>query len=268
MTTRSRFPITPEDVKKDLMPKAKLYNATMGFIPADLEAEVRLQGSGVRLQRLDHRHAWRRTWAVRRSPGNISNAPHRYRTYFDPETGFMRGQEPGSAHGSNHSIPTDSNHRKGEYVEGNAWQWTWFVPHDVPGLIDLFGGRDPFAKKLNELFTTDSTLTGEQISGDITGLIGQYAHGNEPSHHIAYLFNWVEQPWRTQEILHQIMTEFYLAAPGGLIGNEDCGQMSAWYHPEFDGDLSGRPRRHPFLDRRPALSPRPASRSRTARPLS
>jgi len=103
------------------------------------------------------------------------------------------------------------------------------VPHDVPGLIDLFGGKEPFAKKLNELFTTASVLTGEEISGDITGLIGQYAHGNEPSHHIAYLFNWAEQPWRTQELVHRIMTEFYQAAPVGLIGNEDCGQMSAWF---------------------------------------
>ena len=125
--------------------------------------------------------------------------------------------------------PTDSHHTAGEYVEGNAWQWTWFVPHDVPGLMDLFGGPAPFADKLNQLFTTDSTLTGERISGDITGLIGQYAHGNEPSHHIAYLFNWAEQPWRTQEIVYQIMTEFYQAAPAGLIGNEDCGQMSAWF---------------------------------------
>ncbi len=99
----------------------------------------------------------------------------------------------------------------------------------MPGLIELFGGKEPFAKKLNELFTTDSTLTGDEISGDITGLIGQYAHGNEPSHHIAYLFNWVEQPWRTQEIVHKIMNEFYKATPGGIIGNEDCGQMSAWY---------------------------------------
>jgi predicted alpha-1,2-mannosidase len=125
--------------------------------------------------------------------------------------------------------PTDSNHERGEYVEGNAWQWTWFVPHDVPGLMELFGGREPFAAKLNELFTTSSVLTGKQISGDITGLIGQYAHGNEPSHHVAYLFNWAEQPWRTAEIVQQIMTEFYLPTPAGLIGNEDAGQMSAWF---------------------------------------
>jgi predicted alpha-1,2-mannosidase len=95
--------------------------------------------------------------------------------------------------------------------------------------MELFGGREPFAAKLNELFTTSSALTGEEISSDITGLIGQYAHGNEPSHHIAYLFNWAQQPWRTAEIVSQITTEFYLAAPGGLIGNEDAGQMSAWF---------------------------------------
>jgi predicted alpha-1,2-mannosidase len=95
--------------------------------------------------------------------------------------------------------------------------------------MDLFGGREPFAAKLNELFTTSSTLTGEEISSDITGLIGQYAHGNEPSHHIAYLFNWAEQPWRTAEITTRIMTDFYKATPGGIIGNEDAGQMSAWF---------------------------------------
>jgi len=152
----------------------------------------------------------------------------RYRTYFDPKSGFMRGRTKGGAWVEPFD-PYNANHRKGEYVEGNAWQWTWFAPHDVPGLIDLFGGRDPFAEKLNLLFTTDSTLTGEKVSSDITGLIGQYAHGNEPSHHIVYLFNWVEQPWRTQELLHRILTEFYQAAPAGLIGNEDAGQMSAWY---------------------------------------
>jgi predicted alpha-1,2-mannosidase len=93
----------------------------------------------------------------------------------------------------------------------------------------MFGGKEPFAAKLNALFTADSRLTGAHISSDVTGLIGQYAHGNEPSHHTAYLFNWVEQPWRTAEIVHQIMTEFYRATPAGLIGNEDAGQMSAWF---------------------------------------
>jgi predicted alpha-1,2-mannosidase len=113
-------------------------------------------------------------------------------------------------------------------VEGNAWQWTWFVPQDVPGLISLYGGKKQFAAKLNELFTTSSVVEGEDKSADITGLIGQYAHGNEPSHHIIYLFNYADEPWRTADLLSQVMSDFYKAAPAGLIGNEDCGQMSAW----------------------------------------
>lgn len=221
------IPYHSDAVKKDLMPKGKLYHATMDYIPADLE--LKSVSKALEFSYND--------WTIARMAEGMGRKDlaaeydalaGRYRAYFDKETGFMRGRNKDGSWVKPFS-PTDSNHNDGEYVEGNAWQWTWFAPHDVPGLIDLFGGKEPFAKKLNELFTTDSTLTGEQISGDITGLIGQYAHGNEPSHHIAYLFNWVEQPWKTQEILHQIMTEFYLATPGGIIGNEDCGQMSAWY---------------------------------------
>ncbi|MGJ8726408.1 MAG: GH92 family glycosyl hydrolase [Roseibacillus sp.] len=214
-------------VKKDLMPKGKFFHATKDYIPADLE--LKSVSKALEFAYND--------WTIARMAEGMGRKDlvkeyderaGRYRAYFDAETGFMRGKnEDGSW--VEPFVPTDSNHNDGEYVEGNAWQWTWFVPHDVPGMIEMFGGREPFAKKLNELFTTDSTLTGERISGDITGLIGQYAHGNEPSHHIAYLFNWVEKPWRTQEIVHQIMTEFYQAAPAGLIGNEDCGQMSAWF---------------------------------------
>ncbi len=221
------IPYNKEEVKNDLMPKAKLYNATLGFIPADLEAKsvskalefayndwiIATMAKGMDREKLAKE-------SLERS--------QRYRTYFDAQTGFMRGRKQDRSW-IEPFTPTDSDHKGGEYVEGNAWQWTWFVPHDVPGLIELFGGHDPFAKKLDQLFTTDSKITGKRISGDITGLIGQYAHGNEPSHHIAYLFNWVDQPWRTQELLYQIMTEFYQAAPAGLIGNEDCGQMSAWF---------------------------------------
>jgi predicted alpha-1,2-mannosidase len=221
------IPYHTEAVKKDLMPKAKLYNATEGFIPADLE------GKSVS-KALEFAY---NDWAIAtmaKSLGNDETATEYfkrggyYRQYFDPKTGFMRGKKT-DGKWVEPFTPTDSNHNTGEYTEGNAWQWTWFVPHDVPGLIELFGGREPFAAKLNELFTTSSTLTGEEISGDITGLIGQYAHGNEPSHHIAYLFNWVEQPWRTAEITTRIMTEFYKATPAGVIGNEDAGQMSAWF---------------------------------------
>ncbi|MGL4398894.1 MAG: GH92 family glycosyl hydrolase, partial [Luteolibacter sp.] len=221
------IPYHTEDVKKDLMPKAKLYNATMNYIPADLE--LKSVSKALEFAYNDWNIA---TMAEGMGREDIAKEygerAGRYRNYFDKETGFMRGKKQNGSWVTPFT-PTDSNHNKGEYTEGNAWQWTWFAPHDVPGLIELFGGKEAFAKKLNELFTTDSTLTGEEISGDITGLIGQYAHGNEPSHHIAYLFNWVEQPWRTQEIIHKIMNDFYKATPGGIIGNEDCGQMSAWY---------------------------------------
>jgi predicted alpha-1,2-mannosidase len=221
------IPYHTEEVKKDLMPKAKLYNATMDFIPADLE--LKSVSKALEFAYNDWNIA---TMAKGMGRDDIAKEygerAGRYRNYFDKETGFMRGKKQDGSWVTPFT-PTDSNHNLGEYTEGNAWQWTWFAPHDVPGLIELFGGKEPFAKKLNELFITDSTLTGEEISGDITGLIGQYAHGNEPSHHIAYMFNWVEQPWRTQEIVHKIMNEFYKATPGGIIGNEDCGQMSAWY---------------------------------------
>jgi predicted alpha-1,2-mannosidase len=95
--------------------------------------------------------------------------------------------------------------------------------------MELMGGQDPFASRLDSLFTITSEVLGEEKSADITGLIGQYAHGNEPSHHIAYLFNWIEQPWRTQEIVSEILEKLYTDQPDGLCGNEDCGQMSAWY---------------------------------------
>jgi predicted alpha-1,2-mannosidase len=220
------IPYNSDDVRAKLMPKAKLYNATKGYIPADLE------GKSVS-KALEFAYNDWTIATLAKSLGREETATEYfkragyYRQYFDPQTGFMRAKK-SDGKWLEPFTPTDSNHQRGEYVEGNAWQWTWFVPHDVPGLINLFGGREPFAAKLNELFTTSSTLTGAEISSDITGLIGQYAHGNEPSHHIAYLFNWAEQPWRTAEIVSQIMTEFYQAAPAGLIGNEDAGQMSAW----------------------------------------
>jgi predicted alpha-1,2-mannosidase len=121
----------------------------------------------------------------------------------------------------------------------------------VDGLIELMGGTEAFAIKLDSLFTITSEVLGEEKSSDISGLIGQYAHGNEPSHHIAYLFNMVERPWRTQEIVSEILDLFYTDQPDGLCGNEDCGQMSAWYilnsvgiYPICPGDVRysiGRP---------------------------
>ena len=114
------------------------------------------------------------------------------------------------------------------FTEGNSWVYTFFVPHDIPRLMELMGGKQKFAQKLDELFTTDVKLSGRE-QPDITGLIGQYAHGNEPSHHIAYLYNFADEPWKTQMYVRKILDEFYKPTPDGLIGNEDCGQMSAWY---------------------------------------
>jgi len=146
-----------------------------------------------------------------------------YRNVFDPETGFARPRRNGGW-----IIPFDPREVDFNFTEANSWQYSFFVPHDVSGLIELLGSKEKFAAKLDELFTTDSKTTGRE-QADITGLIGQYAHGNEPSHHMAYLFNYVGQPWKTQQRVRQIMDGFYSPTPDGLIGNEDCGQMSAWY---------------------------------------
>lgn len=149
---------------------------------------------------------------------------------FDNATGFMRGK---SADGKSWHEPFDpkySNHREHtDYTEGNAWQHSWFTPHNVEEVIALHGSNDIFTSRLEQLFTESSEINGENISADISGLIGQYAHGNEPSHHIAYLFNHAGKPWRTQYWVRQILDTQYNTTPNGLSGNEDCGQMSAWY---------------------------------------
>jgi len=146
-----------------------------------------------------------------------------YKNLFDPSTRFMRAR----MHGFWFE-PFDPKEVNFNYTEANSWQYSFYVPQDVDGLMKLMGGPENFGQKLDELFTTGSETTGRQQS-DITGLIGQYAHGNEPSHHMAYLYNYIAKPWKTQEMVRQIMDEFYSDAPDGLCGNEDCGQMSAWY---------------------------------------
>ena len=152
-----------------------------------------------------------------------------YQLLFDTETGFMRGKNRDGSWRTPFD-PKHSSHRENtDYTEGNAWQHSWFVPHDVAGLIALHGGSEPFISMLDSLFSEDSMITGENISPDISGLIGQYAHGNEPSHHIAYLYNYAGAPWKTQEKVQQIMAAMYKPTPDGISGNEDCGQMSAWY---------------------------------------
>ena len=146
-----------------------------------------------------------------------------YRNVFDPVTGFMRARSNG-----NWLEPFDPREVTFAFTEANSWQYTFFAPQDIDGLMRLLGGRRAFARKLDQMFAAESRTTGrEQV--DITGLIGQYAHGNEPSHHVAYLYNYAGEPWKTQARVRQIMDQFYKPTPDGLIGNEDCGQMSAWY---------------------------------------
>ena len=150
-----------------------------------------------------------------------------YKNLFDKETQFMR---PRNANGTwkspfNPSEVAHAESKGGDYTEGNAWQYTWHVQHDVPGLIELFGGEEAFLTKLDSVFTVKLETT----QADVTGLIGQYAHGNEPSHHVAYLYTMAGRPERTQELIRQIFDTQYRPEPDGLCGNDDCGQMSAWY---------------------------------------
>lgn len=147
-----------------------------------------------------------------------------YANLFDGQTGFMVGKL------SNGSFKGEFNpfEVSGDYTEANAWQYNLFVPHDVKGLMNLFGGKEKFTERLDELFVVESKTEGD-APPDITGLVGQYAHGNEPSHHMAYLYNYIGEGYKTQSMIRKIMSELYSANPDGLSGNEDCGQMSAWY---------------------------------------
>lgn len=151
-----------------------------------------------------------------------------YKQLFDKQTGFMRAKDSKG----NWITPFDpyfSDHEeKAAYIEGNAWQHSFFVPHDIRGLANLYGSNQRFIQKLDSLFTVSSNITGENKSLDVSGLIGQYAHGNEPSHHIAFMYSYVGAPWKTQERVRQIVKSMYHANPDGYAGNEDCGQMSAW----------------------------------------
>jgi predicted alpha-1,2-mannosidase len=154
---------------------------------------------------------------------NYTRRAQSWKNVFDPKTKNMRGKLQATWY-----QPFDPKEINNFFTEGNSWQYSFAVPQDVETLIAFHGGKDSFAKKLDELFTTSSQITGRN-QADVTGLIGQYAQGNEPSHHMAYLFSYAGKPWRTQEIIYKISNEFYKNSPDGLIGNEDCGQMSAWY---------------------------------------
>jgi predicted alpha-1,2-mannosidase len=146
-----------------------------------------------------------------------------YKNLFDPDTRFLRGKRNGMF-----TMPFDPTEVNFMLTEANTWQYTFYVPQDISGLKDLMGGDELFEKKLDEMFSAPAALSGRQ-QADITGLIGQYAHGNEPSHHMAYLYNYTGKPFKTQKLVREIMKNLYGSDPAGLCGNEDCGQMSAWF---------------------------------------
>ena len=199
---------------------------SQGFIPADSTVESVAMGLEYAID----------DWCIAQMAKKMgkhadyayfSKRAKNYQNYFDKQIGFMRGKVSATEWRTPYS-PFVSRHEKDDYTEGNGWQYTWLVPEDVEGLIKLQGGDKGFITKLDSLFIVKGEL-GKEASPDISGLIGQYAHGNEPSHHIAYLFTYAGQPWKTQEKVRQILNDFYTTKPDGIIGNEDVGQMSAWY---------------------------------------
>jgi len=202
------------------------YVKSRGFIPADSQVESVARAMEYAIS----------DWAIAAMAKDMgkteeaerfSKRAKYYQNYFDESTGFMRGKLSDQSWRSPFN-PISSQHRTDDYCEGNAWQYTWLVPHDVEGLIDLFECEEAFTTKLDSLFSIES-IKVEGASADITGLIGQYAHGNEPSHHTTYLYAYAGQQWKTAEKVREICTTMYHDQPDGLCGNEDCGQMSAWY---------------------------------------
>ena len=193
-----------------------------GYIPYDLDPENESVGKG-----LEYAIAY--GCAAKVCPDDdFIRLGKSYAMYFDKHSGFMRAKSSeGTFRKEFDPFAAELNKIK-DYTEGNAWQYIWLVPHDVKGLIALFGSEEAFMTKLDSLFVVEGDL-GSEAPPDITGLIGQYAHGNEPSHHVAYLFNYIGQPWKTAAWVRKIMSTQYHDAPDGLCGNEDVGQMSAWY---------------------------------------
>ncbi|MBL4651587.1 MAG: GH92 family glycosyl hydrolase [Flavobacteriales bacterium] len=158
-----------------------------------------------------------------KSYSEYSKRAQYYKNHYDPQTGFMRAKR-----NEVFMEPFNPKEVNFNFTEANSWQYSFYAPQDVTGLIELMGGKTVFDEKLDELFSADNKTTG-RTQVDITGLVGQYAHGNEPSHHMAYLYSFVNKPWKTQKMVRHLLSEMYTAKPDGLIGNEDCGQMSSWY---------------------------------------
>lgn len=203
-----------------------LYVKKYGFIPADSMKESVAMGLEVAIADWGIAQMARRMGKTQ-DYTYFGRRAENYRNYFDAATKFMRGRVSQTGWRTPFS-PFEARHMQDDFTEGNAWQYTWLVPQDVEGMIRLQGGEAAFAKKLDSLFAVKGNM-GKEASPDISGLIGQYAHGNEPSHHIAYLYNYVGKPWKTAEKIRYIIDSMYSDRPDGLCGNEDAGQMSAWY---------------------------------------
>lgn len=206
----------------DINKKGSDYYIERGFIPADIKRE---SVSCTLEYAYDDWAIARMAQALGREDISAKYAQRalNYINVFDGSTGFFRGRR---ADG-NWSVPFGEFTAGRDYTEATPWHYRFFVPHDVNGMEQLFGGREEFVRQLDRLFTLESTESADLM--DITGMMGQYAHGNEPSHHMAYLYSYVGQPWKTQELTRRLLEEMYAPTPGGIIGNEDCGQMSAWY---------------------------------------
>ena len=202
---------------------------TYGYLPCDLDPEYETVAKGLEYALADAGIA-----KLAKQLGRMEDYNYFYKRsqsykdhYFDKNTKFMRGKTSDGKFREPFD-PFNSVHRQDDYTEGNAWQYVWLVPHDVHGLVKCFGGEKPFVAKLDSLFILDGKM-GADASPDISGLIGQYAHGNEPSHHIIYMYNYVGMPWKAALKLRQVMNTLYNDGIDGLSGNEDVGQMSAWY---------------------------------------
>ncbi len=213
-----------EAMKKSAMQNSNglMYYKEMGYIPSDLESESVSKT-------LEYAYD---DWCIAKMAKALGKEKDYdyfidrakfFTNVFDPSTSLMRAKKNGRWY-----EPFDPYSVSGNYTEANAWQYSFFVPQDVDGLIKLMGGNQKFISMLDKLFNTSPKLTGRSQS-DITGMIGQYAQGNEPSHHMAYLYNYAGEPWKTQDIVHRIVTTLYTDKLDGLCGNDDCGQMSAWY---------------------------------------
>ncbi len=158
----------------------------------------------------------------------LATRSHSWTNYYDTESGFIRGKSSKGEWRADFN-PYNASRIANEYCEGNAWQYLWLVPHDLELLEHYMGGREITLERLDELFTTDTKMEGEDVTPDISGLIGQYVHGNEPSHHIIYFYTMLGEPWKAADRLYEVMATMYSNQPDGLSGNEDVGQMSAWY---------------------------------------